>query len=225
MAKTRLGRPRGESKENAARRRKQLIKAAVDSITQYGLSATTLATVATSAGLSQGVAVFYFKTKESLLAETLRRQYETYTATWRAALENAGSNPLERLMALVFADLDPSICNPKELALWNSFWGEVQVRPRFAEICDTYDQERTDQLMALCEATKGLIAEDLWTPESVADALDLMADGIWIRMHISPNYMTNADGRETLARLMASIFQNRADQVWRRVRQLNSEST
>ena len=39
-----VGRPRGEQVENAARRRRQLIEAAIDSIVEVGFSATTLAT-------------------------------------------------------------------------------------------------------------------------------------------------------------------------------------
>ena len=64
-------RPRKERSENAAMRRGQLIKAALNSIVKNGLPGTTLATVAREAGLSQGVAVFYFQTKEGLLAAAL----------------------------------------------------------------------------------------------------------------------------------------------------------
>src|SRR3546814_11615880 len=58
-AKAAAARPRRERTENAAKRRRQLIEATIDSIVEHGLSATTLATVSDGAGLSQGVAVFY----------------------------------------------------------------------------------------------------------------------------------------------------------------------
>ena len=82
----RLGRPPGRSIENTARRRRQLIEAAIDSIVEHGFAATTLAKVSAAAGLSQGTAVFYFKTKESLLEETLRYHNETYRTVWQTAL-------------------------------------------------------------------------------------------------------------------------------------------
>jgi AcrR family transcriptional regulator len=69
------GRPRGEQVENTARRRRQFIEAAIDSIVERGMSSTTLATVAAGAGLSQGAAVFYFKSKDNLLLETLKYHY------------------------------------------------------------------------------------------------------------------------------------------------------
>lgn len=78
MKTKRVGRPEGPNTGNVARRRKQLIDATVKSIVEHGLSATTLATVARASGLSQGTAVFYFKTKETLLAETFRHRIDDY---------------------------------------------------------------------------------------------------------------------------------------------------
>ena len=103
-------RPRKERSENAAMRRGQLIKAALNSIVKNGLPGTTLATVAREAGLSQGVAVFYFQTKEGLLAAALERHYQLYEANWRTALKAAENNPAARLAALVWADFQPEVC-------------------------------------------------------------------------------------------------------------------
>ena len=61
-------RPRKERKANADKRRQQLLEATLRSIIHNGLAKTTLATVAAEAGLSQGIAVFYFKSKAGLLA-------------------------------------------------------------------------------------------------------------------------------------------------------------
>src|SRR3546814_8350666 len=108
-AKAAAGRPRRERTENAAKRRRQLIEATIDSIVEHGLSATTLATVSDGAGLSQGVAVFYFQNKQALLAETLKYHYEEYNKVWRSALAEAPDDPVEKILALVGADLDERI--------------------------------------------------------------------------------------------------------------------
>src|SRR3546814_18974745 len=52
-AKAAAARPRRERTENAAKRRRQLIEATIDSLVEHGLSATTLVTVYDGAGLSQ----------------------------------------------------------------------------------------------------------------------------------------------------------------------------
>ena len=63
---------RKERKGNADMRRRQILDATLRSIILSGLAKTTLATVAAEADLSQGVAIFYFKSKNGLLSEALR---------------------------------------------------------------------------------------------------------------------------------------------------------
>ena len=208
-----VGRPRGEQVENAARRRKQLIEAAIDSIVEVGMSATTLATVSKAAGLSQGVAVFYFKRKENLLVETLRYHYDEYNAVWQSAVAAAGPNSLDRLMALIFADLDPMLCTPRNLTLWNSFWGEAAARPQYRVICEKNERSRKDALVRFCDELKPLIGGEPWTPDAVADALDIMTDGMWTRMHITPNQMSLDEGRRLVARYLATVFPTEAARI------------
>ena len=86
-------RPRKERKENADKRRGQIIEATYRSIVRNGLSGTTLASVSNEAGLSQGVAVFYFQNKQSLLGAALRHQYEIYQENWQKAVSAAGPDP------------------------------------------------------------------------------------------------------------------------------------
>lgn len=215
-----IGRPRGEQVENTAQRRKQLIEAAITSIVEVGMSGTTLATVAKAAGLSQGVAVFYFKRKENLLVETLRYHYEEYTTVWKSALKDAGDDPVEKLMALVFADLDPDLCTPRNLALWNSFWGETAARPKFAEICDYYDEQRYRALADICQDISGQLSDGIWTAATMAQAFESMTDGMWTRMHITPDFMNLQDGRLILAQFMATVLPDEADRILARVEHL-----
>ena len=93
-------RPRKERKENADKRRGQIIEATYRSIVRNGLSGTTLASVSNEAGLSQGVAVFYFQNKQSLLGAALRHQYEIYQEGWQKAMSDAGSDPADQITAL-----------------------------------------------------------------------------------------------------------------------------
>ena len=210
-------RPRKERTENAAKRRRQLIEATIDSIVEHGLSATTLATVSDGAGLSQGVAVFYFKNKQALLAETLRYHYEEYSKVWQSAVATAPDDPVEKILALVGADLDERICNRRHLALWNSFWGEAKARPAFAEICDAYDSKHNEVLLALCKEAEGLIADPSWKPEHIAEALDTMTDGMWIRMHVTPDTMDKKAGRALVGRFLATLMPSQRQLIEKRM--------
>ncbi|MGF1627847.1 MAG: TetR family transcriptional regulator C-terminal domain-containing protein [Kiloniellaceae bacterium] len=216
-AKAVAGRPRRERAENAAKRRRQLIEATIDSIVEHGLSATTLATVSDGAALSQGVAVFYFRNKQTLLAETLKYHYEEYNKVWQSAVAAAPDDPVEKILALVGADLDERICNRRHLALWNSFWGEAKARPTFAEICDSYDSEHGDVLLAFCRQAEGLIADPSWSAETLAEALDTLTDGMWIRMHVTPDAMDKAAGRRLVGRFLATLLPSRRDLIMRRM--------
>jgi AcrR family transcriptional regulator len=216
-AKAAAGRPRRERTENAAKRRRQLIEATIDSIVEHGLSATTLATVSDGAGLSQGVAVFYFQNKQTLLAETLRYHYEEYNKVWQSALAEAPDDPVEKILALVGADLDERICNRRHLALWNSFWGEAKAKPTFAKICETYDSEHTEVLLALCRQAEGLIADPSWSAATLAEALDTITDGMWIRMHVTPDAMDKAAGRRLVGRFLATLLPSRRALIMKRM--------
>ena len=100
-------RPRKERAGNAAKRRRQIIEATIRSVVRNGLAGTTLATVSAEAGLSQGVAVFYFKNKQTLLGEVLRHQYEIYQEAWQRGLAQAGGKPIDRVIALIRAAAAP----------------------------------------------------------------------------------------------------------------------
>ncbi|MEL6119120.1 MAG: TetR family transcriptional regulator C-terminal domain-containing protein [Pseudomonadota bacterium] len=179
--------PRKERKENADRRRRQLLDAARRSILNHGLSKTTLATVADEAGLSQGVAVFYFKSKAGLLTETLRDAYEQYEALWRVALTAPGT-PVERLMAVLAADFCEEACGPQRLPLWFAFWGELRFSENYAELADAFDIRRHEALLGLWrEVLPDAAEKDI---RQITDWMETLTDGYWQNLHLSPDETT-----------------------------------
>ncbi len=216
MTKARVGRPKGENTENANRRRKQLMEAAIESIVEHGLSATTLATVAKSSGLSQGTAVFYFKSKESLLSETFRYRMEVFRAYWMEALSSAGPDPVDRIMAMAFVAIDPQTLTPQNLALWNSFWNEASSNASLARMSDQFETERLDTLLSLCENAREQISGTIWTPKTAAHTLEAMYEGIFIRLHYSPDFISVKDARIALGTVLSSILPSRTEEIMMR---------
>ncbi|ESR24534.1 TetR family transcriptional regulator C-terminal domain-containing protein [Lutibaculum baratangense] len=206
-------RPRKERAENAAKRRQQIVDATISSIDRNGLAATTLATVAQAAGLSQGVAVFYFKNKQALLAETLRRVYQDYRATWQRAISEAGDDPLDRIVALVRADFDASVCNRRTLAVWHAFWGEASARPIFAEISKSFDDERAGCMRECCMAASADMAGG-WDPVVVGDSIDSLTDGFWHRIHLAGGVGFDRETAfDMTLQFMASVFPGRREEI------------
>jgi len=184
MAKQPDIKPRKERKENADKRRQQLLDATWRAVAENGLARTTLATVAAQAGLSQGVAVFYFKSKAGLLTEALRDHYARYQSNWEAALEAAGDDPACRLIALIRSDFDPAICNPEALSIWYAFWGEQKFTPDYARISAEYDAARDTAMRAACAALMtGAPEADI---ARTAKWIDTFSDGFWQQLHVSP---------------------------------------
>lgn len=211
----RLGRPKGKNVENAHRRRKQLIDAVVSSIVENGLSATTFTTVARASGLSQGTAVFYFRNKETLLAAAFRDRMEKYRTAWRDALAHSGPDPVDRIVAMVFGSLDSRLLTHEELAFWNAFWPEASKYGDLNEALQQTQAERQAMLDSLCEAAGDQLAGTIWTPKTVAQALENMVEGVWSRLYYSAAEMSVREARITVGALLASIFPARTADIMR----------
>ena len=180
--------PRKERKENADKRRGQLLDATLRSIAGNGLAKTTLATVATEAGLSQGVAVFYFKSKTGLLTEALRAKYQKYERNWAAAIDGKGANTSAKLVALIKADFEPDICYPESLAIWYAFWGEQKFTTEFADVTNEFDNRRAEAMAEVCRNLMPDASEQ--EAMRIAEWIDTMIDGCWLRLHVNADVYT-----------------------------------
>ena len=78
-------------------RRQQLIDSTIRVLGQKGYAALTIADVARAAGLSVGIIIFHFESKDRLLAAVLQFLAEEYRHHWEAAMEAAGQEPARRL--------------------------------------------------------------------------------------------------------------------------------
>jgi AcrR family transcriptional regulator len=204
-------RPRKERAENAAKRRRQIIEATIRSVVKNGLAGTTLATVSAEAGLSQGVAVFYFRNKQTLLGEVLRHQYEIYQQHWLRARDAAGSDPLAQLIAMVRADFDPTICNAESLVVWHAFWGEADARPLYAEISEKFDTERLVAMQDICAALLAASGRSTEEAAELGTGVDALTDGLWMRIYLSTEAMDTTQALRITARFLSAAFPEHAE--------------
>ncbi len=199
--------------EKALRRRKQIVEATKRSIVKKGLSGTTLASVAKEAGLSQGITVFYFKTKLDLLAAVLRQLYEEYDVAWRAAYEAAGEDPLDQLLALVRVDFEPPVCTPDALFMWHAFWGESGSRPLYAEITDFYEAPRFNVLKENCARLLGACDQDTEAADNLAITIDALSDGLWWRLYLSEQSMHPEKALQVFAGVLSAHLPQHAQAI------------
>jgi TetR/AcrR family transcriptional regulator, transcriptional repressor of bet genes len=195
--------PRKQRAENVARRSLQMVEATLRSVARHGLNETTLASVSREAGLSQGVAVFYFESKDRLLAAAFRHHYEVYVSNWREAIEVADDDPAARLAAVVRADFSPVVFNREALAVWYAYWGEATARPIYAEISKEFDAERNEAVGAICAELAGCGPEQ---GRETATAIDALTDGLWLRAHLSQAWRGSAEPLQLTASAIACLL-------------------
>jgi AcrR family transcriptional regulator len=160
-------------------RRVQLIEATIETLASRGYARLTLTDVARTAGLSHGLVLFHFETKERLLSETLAYLAEEYRANWEAALARAGDTPPEQLNALIEADFMPAISTPSRLAAWCSFWGEAQSRPLYQEACGDKDLAYNARLEEICQRLSDLGGYGL-NAVRIARVIRVVIEGTWL---------------------------------------------
>lgn len=203
--------PRKERKENAARRRRQLIDATLRSIVENGLAGTTLATVAKAAGLSQGVAVFYFQNKQTLLSAAMEDKYAAYQACWEAARADAGDDPARQLLAMVRADFDATVCDADSLVVWHAFWGEASVRPSYLEIAEAHDNARLGALTQIVTALFAELGRPTRDAAEFATTIEAISDGLWLRIHLATASMVREEACSICTRFLAMQIPERAE--------------
>ena len=109
-------------KASEATRRSQILQAAVDIAERRGLDAFTVRHVAERAGLSVGLVLFHFETKDALIIAVLDRVLATTTVLHMTDDIAAISSPRERLLALLRREMWRLSREPRRIRLFFDFW-------------------------------------------------------------------------------------------------------
>lgn len=186
-------------------RQMQLIRATMRVLARKGYASTMISDVATEAGVSHGLVIFHFETKEKLLTATLLHMAEEYRNNWITALAKSGPAPEQQLNALIEADFDKKICTPDHLACWCAFWGEAQSRPIYQQECAPNDKKYIRNLEQVCAALikQGGYAHD---PKRTARILRLVSDGLWLDILSMKNPYNRTEALRTIFTCAAVLF-------------------
>ena len=170
-------------------RRQQLIDATLTCISLHGITGTTLTAVTKEAGVSLGLVNFHFKSKDILLAETLKYLAQEHRALWMDAVHRSDLTAAEKLRAIVDAQFHPRSCSRKKLAVWFAFFGDATHRKTYRKTSSQIDMERQEVCANLCADilacgdVDGLTVRDA---EEIALTLEGLFDGLWLNMLLYP---------------------------------------
>jgi betaine-aldehyde dehydrogenase len=160
-------------------RRGQLIEVTIDSLAELGYVGTTLAQIASRAGVSPGLVAHYFGDKDGLLDAAFRSLARRVSDHARSRLRQI-STPRARIQAVIDANLAPEEFDQRTGTAWLAFWGQVLQVKSLRRVQSVY-QRRT--LTTLRSALNKLVPPD--QAQSLAAMIASMIDGVWLRAALS----------------------------------------
>jgi TetR/AcrR family transcriptional repressor of bet genes len=193
-------------------RKRQLINSTIDCIERLGLSQTTMASIAKHAGVSQGIVVFHFQTKELLLEKTLRRLSDDYGSCWKSAYNNAEAAPLARLCALIKAVFSPAICTRKLVGVWYAFWGDSRSRLLYKSLCGKQDIAYSSYLLEQCQMLETTEYSTL-NAYNAALSIESMISGLWQELLIGSPSFKQKEAISTVFKLLQLIYPDRCHEI------------
>ena len=178
-------------------RRRQLVEVTIDSLAELGYVGTTLAQIATRAGVSPGLVAHYFGDKDGLLDAAFRSLARRVGNHVRARLRQV-STPRGRIQAVIDANLAPEEFEQRTGSAWLAFWGQVLHVPSLKRVQSVYQRR---MLSNLSSSLKNLLPPD--EAQRLAAMIAAMIDGVWLRAALSG--WREADSESARAMLTAFV--------------------
>jgi AcrR family transcriptional regulator len=124
----------------ADQRRGQMLRAALEVISERGFADTRIADIAERIGISPALVIYYFKTKEKLLTEAIRHYEDTWYADGKRRMDKLAT-AAERIEQFVAWTLlpDPDPGPESTWKLWLDFWAQAARNPEVANVRQEFD--------------------------------------------------------------------------------------
>jgi betaine-aldehyde dehydrogenase len=193
-ADARAAAPRDEVEEARTR---QLIEVTIDSLAEVGFVGSTLAQIASRAGVSPGLVAHYFGDKDGLLEATFRTLSRRISERVKARFGSAHT-PRGRIQAVIDANLAAEEFDKRTGIAWLAFWGQVLHIKGLKRVQTVYQRR---MLSNLSHALKKLVPPA--EARSLAAMIAAMIDGVWLRAALSD--WKEADSESARALLTAFV--------------------
>lgn len=165
--------------ESKARNRQALIDATFDVVAEYGIAGVSFTRVLEKANLSRGMINLHFESKEQLLLEAAKNMAEKYYAHLHLFIKNAEQDPESRLIALLEADFDEALLNPREIGVWFAFRGEARYNDQFKPYSNTRDEHLLRQYDGIFERLLADGKDPSIKPRDLTLGLLALTEGLW----------------------------------------------
>jgi AcrR family transcriptional regulator len=165
-------------------RREEILRSAVQVISRRGHADTRLSHVAERAGVSQALVVYYFGTRESLLAQALAYSDERFyeRAAAELAKTSTATRKLLRLLELSCMAGNPDDPDQPSWVLWLDLWAVAARNPAVAEHRRKLDQHWRETITTV--VTQGVASREFQAVnvDDFTIRLAAMVDGLAIQV-------------------------------------------
>jgi betaine-aldehyde dehydrogenase len=186
--------PRDEVEEARTR---QLIEVTIDSLAEVGFVGSTLAQIASRAGVSPGLVAHYFGDKDGLLEATFRTLSRRINERMKLR-SSAAHTARGRIQAIIDANLAAEEFDKRTGTAWLAFWGQVLHIHGLKRVQTAYQRR---MLSNLAHALRKLVPAT--EARSLAAMIAAMIDGVWLRAALSD--WKEADSESARALLTAFV--------------------
>ena len=135
------------TKEEAATTREQLLDAAEKVFREHGVTRTSLAEVATAAGLTRGAVYWHFKDKAALFTAMCERATLPLNAMLADTRGDSTDDPLGALRDLMVGALRHLATDPRAQAVFEVIFHKTEMCGELGEVFGRRDRERCDCLL------------------------------------------------------------------------------
>jgi AcrR family transcriptional regulator len=175
--------------QRQADRRDEILSAAQRCFVRSGFHRTSMQEICAEAAMSPGNLYRYFPSKEALIAGIAERDRA------EVAQEFASADLSQGLFAVLkgMAHHHFTIRSVEQVKLYTEVMAEARRNPEIARISDAFDADVRKWLIDLFNAAaeRGDIAKDA-DIEGAVDMLMIIADGVWWRRALDPNFRAEA---------------------------------
>lgn len=169
-----------ETSEHQDSRRAQMLGSALEVIVERGFPDTRIADVAERAEVSPALVIYYFKTKDRLLAEAIRFAEDRWYAegAWRMAPLPTAAKRLEELVAMTCLDDGEGAT----WSVWLDLWAAAVRHPEVRKVREQFDEKWRETIRSIVRegmAAGEFVAVD---PDDFAVGFSALLDGLAIQI-------------------------------------------
>ncbi len=167
----------------ADQRRGQMLRAALDVITERGFADTRIADIAERIGISPALVIYYFKTKDQLLTEAIRHYEDTWYTEGKRRMDKLAT-AAERLEEFVAMNLlpDPNPDPESTWKLWLDLWAQAARNADVADVRREFDERVREVVASLVVAGQEAGEFAAIDPRPFSVFLCALVDGLAIQI-------------------------------------------